>query len=384
MKPRRALLAALAALALAPVCPAAGQAGARLAVLLPADPTGSRGVPERVAAALVAAASARGWTVVEGAEVEDVLREARLRALDSLPTERLPELLARLDASAVLLTSVATWLPGPSPIVALSGRALLPDGREAWSGVEALTANDTEGAFGFGRVEQIESLAELAVERLLADFPAPGAIALAQPPAGRRRAIGLVEPSTYRAAELFGPQPVRICLLPLRGPGDAPAAPRQVADLLARRLAADGSFTVVEPADFRAALVEGRIPSLRRLDAERLLALGRALGTTVFLRGSIWRWRDGRPYGVNSGTEVELDLELVDVEAGRILWNSHLARRGEDYQRLFLRGATGCAVGLADQMIAEMLDAARATEPAGPRTLTFPKAGVHDRVAVQP
>ncbi|KAB2956987.1 MAG: hypothetical protein F9K18_12965 [Thermoanaerobaculia bacterium] len=157
-----------------------------------------------------------------------------------------------------------------------------------------------------------------------------------------------------------------------------------MADLLARRLAADGSFSVVEAADFRAALVAGRIPSLRRLDAERLLALGRGLGTTVFLRGAIWRWRDGRPYGVNGGTEVELDLELVDVEAGRILWTSHLARRGEDYQRLFLRGATGCAVGLADQMIAEMLDAARAAEPTGPRELAFPKAAVHDRVAAQP
>jgi hypothetical protein len=377
--------ACLAALALGAALPSAAQAGPRLAVLQPSDPTGSPGAPETVAAAVAEAVQRRGWSVVAGAEVESLLRDYGWRALDTLPSGALPELLERLDASAVLMTRVATWLPGESPIVALSGRALLADGREAWSGVEALTANDTEGVLGLRRIQEIEALAREAALRLLADFPGTGEIASAKPPARRRRAIGLAEPATYRAAELFGPEPLRVCLLPLTRPRrEAPEAPRLVADLLARRLAADGGFKIVEPADLRVALVDQRIPTLRRLDNQRLLALGRSLGATVFLRGSIWKWRDGLPFGVNGGTEVELDLELVDVEAGRILWTSHLARRGEDYQRLFLRGAMGCAVGLADQMIAEMLESARETSPAGPRTLTFPKAAVHDRVAGRP
>ncbi|HQP93252.1 MAG TPA: CsgG/HfaB family protein [Thermoanaerobaculia bacterium] len=358
--------------------------GARLVLMRPADATGAADATALVREAMAAALSARGWETAPGPAVEEVLQEARLRSLDSLPASVLERFDSRLGSPLTVLTTIVTWLPGENPIVALSARALDRAGTTVWSGVAALTGNDTAGLFGFGRLRDVEQLGRRAVRELLADFPPPGARVKPSPAAARRPRPGLPAPATWRSGELFGPEPLRICLLPLAVPERAPAAGHTVTVLLARRLAASGAFAVVEPADFQAALRSQRVYSPGRLRGDALREFGRELGTSLFLRGAVWNWREGNPWGLNVAAEVELELELVDVESGRILWSAHHERRGAQYLRTFLRGGIGSAAGLADQLIAEMIDQTRRTPPAPPRTLRFANAASEERIASQP
>lgn len=206
-------------------------------------------------------------------------------------------------------------------------------------------------------------MARLAVERGAQSLPAPGARGESRAAHGRR--WGLSAPATFRSTALPSSAPIRVCLVPFVNASESRAAPRIVADLLSRRLAESGRFTLVEPADFREALLAERVPALRDLDPERLRAVGARLGTTYFLRGSIWRWREASPRSDAVLPEVDLQLELVDVASRRVVWTAHHARRGEDYQGLLLRGAVGTVVELADRVVGEMVRAEERAKPIG-------------------
>lgn len=374
MRRRRARLAAAACLALAaPVADRAlASAGARV-LLLPAESASADiDAPSALEASLAEALSRRGWEVVRGEPLERELRRARIRRTDSLSAERQKELLTTLDAKAVLFSAVASWRTVPEPLVALSARLVSAEGALLWSELAGSTASASEGALGLRRPDSIEELAQRVAERLVVDLPGPGGAVRA--PERPSRPMRLARPPTYRSRQL-GTATRRVALLPLANLTRASDAPRAAGVAVARRVAASEQFELVEPAELRAALLAERIPSIRHFDPKRLRALGERLGTSCFLRGTVWRWREGVP-GAIAGPEVELQLELVDVAAGEVLFATHGARSGADYAGLFLRGAIGSGVALADRLVGEMLEALAEAEPAGPaRPLT---AAAHD------
>lgn len=338
----------------------AGAAAAERILVLPAaDDTGVEGAAAAVEQRLAVGLAARGWRLADAAPAEDELRARGLRALDSLPAEAVDAVLDAAGAERVLLTRVVSWIDGPSPIVAISARMLGRGAAPAGAALAALGAAETERAFGTGRARTLDELADRAVERLLDGLPRPGAAA---PPGGEgrvRRFAGAGAPVTWCTEGLLDGEPARFATLPFAAPAEARDAARIAAELVGRRLEAGGALSRVEPADFRAALVAERIPSLRYLAPDRLEALGRRLGTSLFLRGRVWHWREARPAGGNPGAEVELDFELVDVAAGRILCSSRHAGAATDFERAFLRGGAGSAVALADRLAAEMVASAR-------------------------
>lgn len=338
----------------------AAAAAERLLVLPVADETGVAGAAAAVEERLAAGLAARGWRLADAAPAEEYLRSGGLRALDSLPAAAVDAVLEASGADHLLLTRVVSWIDGPSPIVAISARLLGRGAVPAGAALAALGAAETERAFGIGRASTLSDVTDRAVERLLDGLPRPHRAAPSgDGSAGVRRFAGAGAPATWCTEGLFERAPARFATLPFAAPAEARDAARIAAELVARRLEAAGELSRVEPADFRAALVAERIPSLRYLAPDRLEGLGRRLGTTLFLRGRVWRWREARPAGDNPGAEVELDFELVDVAAGRILCSSRHAGTATDFERAFLRGGVGSAVALADRLAAEMVASAR-------------------------
>jgi hypothetical protein len=360
---RSAIVLCLASALVATAARPAAAAGDRLVVLPPENLSDASTAPAAVEALLAALAQRHGWTPVRDPEVDRALHAARIWRLDSFSPGALRALGTEIGAEAVLFSTVDTWLEGENAIVALSLRLVGVDGGERWSRLITLSARETEGAIGLHRAANLAAVARLAVERGAEGFPAPGARGESRAAHGRR--WGLPAPATFRSTALTSSAPVRVCLVPFVNASESRAAPRIVADLLARRLAESGRFTLVEPADFRAALLAEKVPALRDLDPERLRAVGARLGTTHFLRGSIWRWREASPRSDAVLPEVDLQLELVDVASGRVVWTAHHARRGEDYQGLFLRGAVGTVVALADRVVGEMVRAEERAKPIG-------------------
>ena len=334
---------------------------ARNVVMLPfQNISGTDGAPEIVAAELTRRLEATGYHVVRGEPVDEFLAAEKIRYLDSLPSSGREKLLQHFEATAVVLGDVFDFAGKPSPVVALSARMIGADGRALWSAVAGLSAGDTKKVFGLGTLTSVESLAAKTVDDLTRDLPEPGAMSPLE--GARPKPIDLGSPRTYRSAALAGGENL-VCILPLENMSRVRVAPRVVGELLAQRLAASPVFRAVEAADFREAMWSAGVYGIRTGDPQELAKLGAKLGTTLFLKGTILRYADVLPGSSAQTPELELQLQLVDVAGGRVLWTSHLARKGTDYSGLLQLGAISNAVSLADQVVAEMIRAGEKARP---------------------
>lgn len=317
---------------------------------LSATETASSEIQRRIGVAL----TQKGWSVAPAADVEAALKKNRTRYLDSLDDETRKALLDETHAVAYVSGTVYSYDGGRNPVASFSARMVRADGTVAWGDVVGVAAADTERLFGFGRATKVEEVADAAMARLLERLPTPADDArLTHGPAPPRFRSG---PATYRAPELDPKTPHLVCVLPFENQSRTTEASRVVADVLALRLASAQGFEVVDPAKLRAAALKARVPSFRGASNDILARLAPQIGTVLFLRGTIYDYADisGK---TTDDPSLQLELSLVDVSEGRIVWSSQHERKGSDYTGLFLLGAASNAVLLTDRVVTEMIDA---------------------------
>lgn len=348
MAPSRAL-----ALLLLCAAPALARAERNLVVVLPFDDLAAQpSVARELVGFAVHHVARRGWDVVYGAPVERVLQSYRIRYLDSLSGPVLARVLADLGADAVLVGTLLSYREGRNASVALSARMLVPGPTQVWTGIAGLSAEDTAGMLGLGRAKTPDELLGAAARRLFEGLPEASRRAEARR-LDRRRTL-LPSPLTYRAPSFDRRRAARVCVLPFESFAAGREASRTLVDLASRRLGDGGALQVVEAGALREAMLAEEVRSFVHADSSQLARLARRLGAPLFLRGTVYTYDD--PEGAG-GPAVDLHLTLVDVEKGSIVWTSRLARRGSDYLRLLQRGAISTAAALADQALAEMVDA---------------------------
>ena len=318
--------------------------------------SGVERAPSEIAASFCRGIERKGYRTVPADRVEAFLAERRVRYLDSLSGPVREKLLSTLGASAVVFGTVYSFAEGENAIVGVSARMLAQDGAVEWAGVAGLSAEDTQGALGLYRTSSPSALAEKAVKRLLRNFPDPGKTAKLA--SARARPLSGDGPATYRSETLEPGRRHRICVMPLENRSRPRFASRVVAELLSQRLAASGIFRVVEPAEFREAMATSGMRGIKTGEPAELAKLSRTLGSSLFLRGTIYVFKDASPRNAAVTPELELDLALVDVSTGRIVWTSRLSRTGRDYEGLLELGAISNIVTLTDQVAAEMVRAA--------------------------
>jgi curli biogenesis system outer membrane secretion channel CsgG len=257
-----------------------------------------------------------------------------------------------MGADAIVLGSILAYRESGNPVVALAGRMLDAEGRVLWADVAALSASETEGAFGFGRRTTLDALANDAASRLLSHLPRPG-----------QTRIGTLKRSFFSGAATYrsGAHPQgavrRVCILPFAS--STAEASRVLLEILTVRLEATGEFDVVEPAAFRDAMRAEKLRSVAAMTSSELAALGKHLGTTTFLRGNVYTWRESS----GGRSEVQLDMTLVDVATGEILWAVTHQRRGSDYAGMFQRGTIDNVIELADRTVSETIAAQHRARP---------------------
>ena len=330
---------------------ASTDAAGRKLILLPAgNLSGQAGASEEVEKLLAGAMADRGWSVVRGAEIDELLETERVRYFDSLDSAVCGKLLSKSGSEAILASTVYTYNGGKNPAVALEAKLFDRGGRVSWENVVGLTAKDTEGMFQLGRIDSRDALAIRAVRDLLAGFPGEGAAP--KKPAGRGKPWGRKEPATFVSRDFGGERP-RIAVLPLKNLTEARAAGSVLGEILPLRLS--DRFDVVESAEVRKALVDARIRTLRGLEPAALRALGKRLKTSLFLEGTVYRYRDAPPGSLDGNPELEVQLTLTDVDQGKVVWTAAQRRTGADYRRLLQLGAISNVVTLADQLFSEML-----------------------------
>jgi hypothetical protein len=292
----------------------------------------------------------KGFEVVSGPVVEEFLRQHRIRYLDSIPTSQVKGMLDDLGANALLVGSLLVYdakrLEGE---VALSLRMVGPDGATVWSALGGLSSADTVGAFKQGRLGSAAELSRRLVGEMMSSLP-PGKVPLGSEVRGGMTGGG---PHVYRSRELAG-RKLEICVLPLQNRSPSRTAARAMEAILQERLAEHGGIRLVPPADLRKAVLETGLRAPSRLSAPQLARLGKALGTSLFLQGTILQY--GQAYtDLGDTPTVEIYLSLVDAETGRTLWSGLHRRVGLDYQGLFKLGAINAQSTLASRTVAELL-----------------------------
>lgn len=167
---------------------------------------------------------------------------------------------------------------------------------------------------------KFQRLCDIAVRDALNEFPNPPL-----PEAGA---------GTHEAAV----RPVRLAVLPL----DAreKKAWQEPAEMLRGHLSAnlqEGPFEIIEPARVDAALAAAGWQPGRAPTEEEASAAARAVGADALLRGGLTEW--GRSYWVvQSWVRAGLQLELVDVATGNVVWSE---QRKNSRSAGLLKGPTG-------------------------------------------
>ncbi|HWC65605.1 MAG TPA: hypothetical protein VG777_05950, partial [Thermoanaerobaculia bacterium] len=293
--------------------------------------------------------------------------------VDSIDSATRPKLAETLGVSALALGSVYAWEGGADPRVAFAVSLVGSDGSVLFSDLVSMRGEDAEQVFQSGRPFTLDEVADEAVARARKSLPAPGAAP--EPPARRSLPAHLSAPRTFRSSSLAGGARHRVAVLPFANAGPHEAA-RVVAELFARRLAASSLFDVVSPADLRAAFVAEKIHDLS--DPAERVRLGRRVGTTLFLTGTIYDFREAAASGT---PRLEMETTLTDAATGEVLWTSYASRSGTAYRGLLQLGEIHGIVGLADQSVSEMIRAAEKTRPvpsvraAGPPSKTSDEKG---------
>jgi hypothetical protein len=289
--------------------------------------------------------------------VDEALDAARVRYLDSLESAVRPKLAEALGAPTLVLGSVLAWDAGADPRVAFAVTILRSDGAVLFSDLVSMRGEDAEGLFESGRPFTLDEVAEEAIRRAAKRLPRPDASP--ERPAARGLPMHLASPRTFRSSSLADGLRHRVIVLPFANAGPHEAA-RIVAELFARRLAASALFDAVSPADLRAAFVAEKIHDLS--DPSERIRLGKRLGTTLFLTGTIYEFREA--YTAASGApRLEMESTLTDCATGEILWTSYASRLGSAYRGLLQLGEIHGIVGLADESVAEMIRAAEKARP---------------------
>jgi hypothetical protein len=157
----------------------------------------------------------------------------------------------------------------------------------------------------------------------------------------------------FRASELAGRELV-ITVLPLQNRTAERSAARALEAILLERLAQRPGIRVLQPADLRQAVVANRLRAPSRLPAEQLRVLGKALGTSLFLQGTVFQY--GRVATEAGETPaIEIYLSLYDVESGRTVWSGMHRRAGLDYEGWLRFGAVNDVATLASRAVAELI-----------------------------
>jgi hypothetical protein len=345
--PRWARLAALSLLLAPPV----GAAAVERIVVLPLEsvarsPSGRAVVME----ALEADLAAKGYEVVVGTSVEDFLRANRIRYLDSIPTPQVDQMLEAYGAEAVLTGSLLAYdTRRRDAEVAIALRMVGRGGALRWSSMAGLSAADTVEAFGRGRVDRVEDLARRVVAQALETLPPESIPRAYGRPGGSFASAGRV----FRAKELTGRELV-IAVLPLQNRTRERPVTRALEAILLQRLGERPGIRVVHPAELRQAVAANRLRAPARLAADQLRVLGKSVGTTLFLQGTVFH------YGQTS-TEigetpfVEIYLSLYDVESGHTVWSGIHRRTGLDYEGWMRFGAVHDLTSLGSRTVAELV-----------------------------
>lgn len=331
---------------------------AAIAILTPADVTMVGAPVDRIAEALDAALTARGFRVLPVAELDAVLERHRERYTGGVSSPVAAAFGEETGVYGILITSVDDWDESINPRVALTCRWVQANGDAPilWIDGAARHALDKPGAFGLGLGKDVWQLLGETAEELASSLAArrDERSGLAKPE-GRGRAVEsrfrprsvAVLPS--QAAAEPGGAPRRVAVLPFFTDGGARGLGDVFALQFVRHLRDMPGYEVIEPGIVRQALLDTHViqeqgVSLPQVDAVRAL-----LNVDVVVSGRITEY-DGLGLGPDSPL-AGFSARAIDAHTRRVIWTSFSYAHGDDGLRLFDTRWVRSGIALTSELV---------------------------------
>jgi hypothetical protein len=271
----------------------------------------------------------------------DVMRKHRVRNGDDEDPALLSKLALDLDVGWIISVTIHDAERSVTPRMTLTARAYDGEtGEIFWASYQSGSGIDRRSVLGYGVLADLEPLAKLLVERLMADL---GEAVDTTPDKDTK---------AERKSNLVGP----VAILPFDSitEHDGTVNSETITQLARAELQTRGVDLV--PAGCLSNIVRSRrVVGWGSIDQETRAELWDACGAKLVLTGTVERY-----YAGGSGAEtqpfVAFGMRLVRADTGQILWTGGLERRGWARQSVFRFGRVHSRGDLAGAMMQKMIE----------------------------
>jgi len=286
----------------------------RIAMLPLANHTERGRIRDLLEARLANRISSLGFEVIRPQDLRPILRRNRIRSRGWLGQVGADTILRETGARFALLGSYDVLREGAHPEIGFSLRVLNLETLEIVRAASVgMTGEDSAGWLGIGRIEDIEELADRAVEDMIGQLTAvPG------------------DDGPERGC-------LRVAIVPLDNFTDAPRSADIIANILLSRLHREG-YILVEPGFVRELALELEQMPRGAVSGGLSREIARRLDACWVITGSLEEFRTARGHPTTSTPEIGLGLRLVDPWRSRALMTRDENRSGRDTDGIFQLG----------------------------------------------
>jgi flagellar motor protein MotB len=122
-----------------------------------------------------------------------------------------------------------------------------------------------------------------------------------------------------------------VAVLPIQNLTREPAAGDKVRHMIVAELLAQGRLQLVEPGAVDRTMRQVRVASRYQLSSEEVQELGEALGVQGLIAGAVSEYGLTRAGGNQEAPEVAVELVLIDVASGAVVWAASEAESGLNF-----------------------------------------------------
>lgn len=333
---------------------------ARVAVLPPANLSASTVPLRELGERIREAVAAGGFEVASDEEVQKFLAAHRLRQTAGIDGASAAAARAELGVTAILLTAVEAYAPGPPPRLSLTMRLVAAaDGAGLlWMEGASRTGDEAPGLFDRGLIEDEAELQRLLVGRLARRLAA--ALRVGGPPGASCDGPRRLRPRIQFRSPLLDPgRSFTVAVVPFRNLTPRRGAGEVVALAFGRELSARAGFLVLEPGVVRETLLRQRLVLEGGVSLDQVRSIVGGLGADLVVVGDVLRYDDG----MGGAPHVAFLATVIEGASGEIVWQSTSENRGDEGLVLF---------GLGDHHTAEALTCGMASALVGRFWSTVP------------
>ena len=318
----------------------------------------------------------KGYELVPLQAIESFLERNRIRNTGMLSRAQLNKLRQEFGVDFAMVGSVDLFYESPdNPQWGLSARVVsTSEATVLWAESAGRTGGDYTGMLGLGTITSATDLAGQVVKLLFQSLPPAGSPFVL--PQGQKSRMFLFSSSVphyggpildailnyfsskgvYRNPALDTAGRLRVGVTVFENASERRGAGRIMTDVLTAALFQYGRFEVIDPGEVNDALIALGRTSYGAIDIAALNEFKKRTGIDAIFRGTIYRYNEGLKREATTSPEIALDVTMLDVESGKVLWFAFGERSGDDSQIVLDFGIIHSMVPLIRKAIAEMME----------------------------